>query len=49
MKTALKLPGLQLTEQTEKGQSPGLNDQCLLHCSDLSAIDSFSREEVLMD
>lgn len=40
--TGLKLPALQLSEQTGKGQSAGLSDQCLLHRSDLSTIDSLS-------
>lgn len=39
-KSALKCPALQLTEQTEKGQSAGLSNRCLLHLTDLSAIDS---------
>lgn len=42
MKTALKLPALQLTEQTGKGQSVGQSDPYLLHRSDLRVIDLLS-------
>lgn len=42
MKTALKLPALQLTEQTGKGQSVGQSDRYLLHRSDLRVIDLLS-------
>lgn len=42
MKPALKLPALQLTEQTGKGQSAGQSNRCLLHHSDLRVIDFFS-------
>lgn len=42
MKTAQKLPALQLTKQTEKGQSAELSNRCLLHRSDMSIIDSLS-------
>lgn len=40
MKTGLKLPALQLTKQTGKGQSAGRGDRCLLHRLDLRGIDS---------
>lgn len=42
MKKGLKLPALQLTKQTGKGQSAGHSNQCLLHRLDLSDIDSVS-------
>lgn len=42
MKTGLKLPALQRTKQTGKGQSAGHSNQCLLHRLDLRGIDSVS-------